>query len=543
MNLFLICVFSLIIYTQCNVRIDPLVLIDQGLVRGLISSDGSYSSFLGIPYAQVDISNPFGDALAHPGFDDEVFNAHDGTKQCPQSIMTSERARCSPQSNTSGEETLDCLRLNIYVPTNASSQNPLAVLVWIHGGIYDVGSAGNYGPENLVEQGIIVVTINYRLGPYGFMCLDVPSIAGNQGLKDQYLALRWIRNHIRAFGGNPYNVTIGGQSAGGASVLLHLYSKKEKLYNKVIAQSGVPQNLLSFVEVDINSAIKLASHLGYNATDTEKALGFLSNASHESVSRAAANMELKFRPCKERSFSGIESFIDTDPYTFSNKEKVKDTPIFIGQTSKEHLGSQANNGDDNYNTDPFYDNIREYFKLKEEDLLEAAQTVRHFYIGDLPVSSDVISQLESFTSDFIYNHPVDRAINDLLKEMAYPVYEYEFRYVGNKDIEGAPHCEELKYLFQFYDEIVEPNEQNQLMIKRITKLWSNFVKYGNPTPDDDQLFPVKWTPVSKESRPYMIIDSELKIEHRVNKERMAFWNLFYKAYGQYNKFSIRCNFK
>ncbi|CAK1551640.1 unnamed protein product [Leptosia nina] len=524
-----------------EVRIDPLVLIEQGLVRGLISNDGSYSSFLGIPYAQVNLSDPFGEPYPHPGFDEVVYNAYDGTKQCPQSDKKAEKTRCSPTSLKSGEEILDCLRLNIYVPTVASSQNPLPVLVWIHGGIYAVGSAGNYDPDKLVRQGIVVVTINYRLGPYGFMCLDVPNVPGNQGLKDQFVALRWIRNHIRAFGGNPYNVTIAGQSAGAGSVLFHLYSKKEKLYNNVIVQSGVPQNLLSFVDADVDAAIKIALHLGFNTTDTLQALDFLSNTSHVLVSRAAADLDLKLRPCKERSFSGIESFIDTAPYYFSNDIKVKNTAIMIGQTSKEHLGSQAKNGDGYYETDPFYDNIKEYFNLDENELKEAAQTVRQFYIGDESISRNMISELETFTSDFIYNHPVDRTVVSLLKEMPKAVYEYEFRYVTDQGLEGAPHCEELKYLFNFYDEKVEYTEQNQIIINRLTKMWSNFVKYGNPTPEVDELLPIRWSAVTNNSRPYMIIDSELKIENRINKERMAFWDLFYKAYGKYNKFSTRCH--
>ncbi|VVD06176.1 esterase FE4-like [Leptidea sinapis] len=531
----LIYLFCFISCVCCQFRVDPLVLIDQGLVRGRRSADASYSSFLGVPYARVDLENPFGPALPHPGFDDEIFNAFDGSLQCPQSITSASRA------TSSADETLDCLRLNVYVPTVASSQNPLPVLVWIHGGIYSVGSAGNYGPENLVKQGILVVTMNYRLGPYGFMCLDVPEVPGNQGLKDQYDALRWVRRNIRAFGGNPYNVTIGGQSAGAGSVLLHLYSNRDKLYNKVIAQSGTPQKPVSFVDADVESAIKIASFLGFNTSNTAEALNFLKSTPHELVSAAAADLNLKLRPCKERSFSGIENFINSDPFSMSNEKKVKNTPILIGQTSKEHYGSQANNDDAYYESDPFYDTLNESFNLNENELLEAAEIVKHFYIGDKPISKEVVDELETFTTDILYNHPIERTVSNLLKENANPMFEYQFKYVGNKDIAGAPHNEELKYLFQFYDEIVEKNEQNELIVKRMTKLWCNFVKYGNPTPEVDELLPVKWPKVTKELRPYMTIDTELNIEHRINKERMAFWDLFYKTYGKYNTFNRNCN--
>ncbi|CAF4895354.1 unnamed protein product [Pieris macdunnoughi] len=526
-------IFSLVnsVY-GAQIRVDPLVLIDQGLVSGLKSSDGSYSKFLGIPYGQVDLNNPFGEAYPHPGFGSEVYKAYVGTKLCPQSIKSSATLRAADGA----EETLDCLRLNVYAPTVASSQNPLPVLIWIHGGIYAEGSAGNYGPENLVKQGIVVVTINYRLGPYGFMCLDVPSVPGNTGLKDQYLALRWVRNHIRAFGGNPYNVTIGGQSAGAGSILHHLYSKKDKLYSKVIVQSGTPQKPVSFTEADEEAAIKISSHLGFNTTDTVKALEFLTKSSHVLVARAAADLNLKLRPCKEKYFDGVENFIDTNPFSLSNAKKVKNTPILIGQTSKEHYGSQAKNSDEYYKTDPFLDILKDNFIMDDDMISKAAQTVRHFYIGDKGISRDIASELETFTTDFLYNHPIERTLVNLLNEKASPVYEYEFRYLANEDKEGAPHCEELKYLFQYNDVVVEQNDENQLVISRVTKLWANFIKYGNPTPTVDELLPIKWTPVSEGTRPYMIIDSELKIENRVNKERMAFWDLFYEAFGQYNKY-------
>ncbi|CAK1551638.1 unnamed protein product [Leptosia nina] len=530
----LIVIFSLVscVYSA-EIRVDPLVLIEQGLVRGLKSRDGSYSSFLGIPYAKVDSNNPFGAAQPHPGFGDEVYLAYIGNKLCPQSIKTSEPIK----ADANAEEILDCLRLNVYVPTVASSQNPLPVLIWIHGGIYAEGSAGNYGPENLVKEGIVVVTINYRLGPYGFMCLDVPNVPGNQGLKDQYLALRWVRNHIRAFGGNPYNVTIAGQSAGAGSVLYHLYSKKEKLYSKVIVQSGTPQKPVSFAQADERAAVKIASHLGFDTNNTVQALDFLANSSHVLVARAAADLNLKLRPCKERAFDGVENFVDANPFTLSNERKVQNTPILIGQTSKEHYGSQAKNNDEYYKTDPFLDTIRDNFIIDEDQLVKAAKLVRHFYIGDRAVSKDVVSELETFTSDFLYNHPLERTLVKLMDEKANPVYEYEFRYLGERDIDGAPHCEELKYLFQFYDVVIEPTKENQLVINRMTKLWSNFVKYGNPTPVIDDLIPVKWTTVTSDKRPYMIIDKELKIENRIHNQRMAFWDLFYATYGQFNRYT------
>ncbi|KAI8440016.1 hypothetical protein MSG28_001450 [Choristoneura fumiferana] len=131
-------------------------------------------------------------------FEEEIFYAYDNSKVCPQTFKGF--------SNTASEqEDIDCLQLSLYVPSRASSKNPLPVLVWIHGGGFAVGSGNQQGPSNLLKHGIIIVTVNYRLGPYGFMCLNNTAVPGNQGLKDQYTALRWVRDNIAAFGGNPYN--------------------------------------------------------------------------------------------------------------------------------------------------------------------------------------------------------------------------------------------------------------------------------------------------------------------------------------------------
>ncbi|XP_045763942.1 esterase FE4-like [Maniola jurtina] len=536
MKVTLFYILYLIFSVTCiyNNRIDPLVIIGQGLVRGTKSSDGSYSSFLGIPYALVDVNNPFGPAQPHPGFGINVYNAYYGQVKCPQLTIH------DPNVLSLGTEVLDCLRLNIYSPIVASSQNPLPVLVWIHGGDFGVGFGGEYGPDNFVKQGIVVVTINYRLGPYGFMCLDIPAVPGNQGLKDQYEALQWIRKNIASFGGNPYNITIAGQGAGATSALLHLYSDKQKVFHKVIAQSGTPQNVGTFVEADVDAAIKIARYLGLNTTNNDEALSFLTQASHDLVTAAAVDLNLQLKPCREKSFSGIDNFVENDPYSLTNQRKVRNTPILIGHTSRENLKLSSIYGDDYFKGDPFDAVIRNNFNLDEEQLEEAVRIIKRFYIGDDPVSKLVESNLERFDSDIVYNHPVQRTITKLLTENANPVYEYEFGFVENEQETGAGNSEELPFLFQMLNTKVETNDNNQLISDRITTMWSNFIKFGNPTPRKSELLPVIWSPVTTDARPYIVIDSNIHLERRINHDRMAFWDLFYSAYGKYNKLLRQC---
>jgi bile salt-stimulated lipase len=139
----------------------------------------------------------------------------------------------------------DCLFINVFTP-RVPSQNGrvpnqaslLSVMVWIHGGSWDFGD-GRIDPTPIVNQNIIVVSMNYRLGPLGFLNLGTAKIAGNQGLKDQLEALRWVNANILSFGGDPNKVTLFGQSSGAVSAHLHQISPQGAgLYRAIIAQSG-----------------------------------------------------------------------------------------------------------------------------------------------------------------------------------------------------------------------------------------------------------------------------------------------------------------
>lgn len=150
---------------------------------------------------------------------------------CAQSFKLPER-----ELLVRGEE--DCLTLNIYAPAVAHAP----VMVWLHGGSFQMGAGSNYNPRLLAqEQGVVVVTLNYRLGPVGF--LTERSLAGerggNYGFADQQLALKWVRDNVAAFGGDARNVTLFGESAGGMSTCLHLLSPASRgLFDKAIIQSG-----------------------------------------------------------------------------------------------------------------------------------------------------------------------------------------------------------------------------------------------------------------------------------------------------------------
>jgi para-nitrobenzyl esterase len=213
----------------------PVVATDDGPVRG--TTVGDMQAFRGIPYAAAPVGNLRWRAPQPHGGWDGVLDASRFAAHCPQ-VAT-------PYGVASTTE--DCLYLNVYTPgkTNEGQPHLLPVMFWIHGGALVVGESDGYDPTPLVSEGVIVVTINYRLGWLGFLAHPALSAetangaSGNYGLMDQQAALRWVQRNIRHFGGDANNVTIFGESAGGLSTHSQLVSPPAAgLFHKAIVESG-----------------------------------------------------------------------------------------------------------------------------------------------------------------------------------------------------------------------------------------------------------------------------------------------------------------
>jgi para-nitrobenzyl esterase len=209
----------------------PVVVTGNGAVRGL--ANGAVDEFLGIPYAAPPVGalrwRPPQPPASWPGVRDATrFAPH-----CPQ--------LASPFGQASTSE--DCLYLNVFTPGRRGTGPGYPVMVWIHGGAFVTGESNDYDPTGLVRDGVTVVTFNYRLGALGFLAhpalADANGQSGDYGLMDQQAALRWVQRNIAGFGGDPRNVTIFGESAGGLSVLAQVASPQARgLFGKAIVESG-----------------------------------------------------------------------------------------------------------------------------------------------------------------------------------------------------------------------------------------------------------------------------------------------------------------
>lgn len=266
----------------------PIVKTRAGAVRGKVKE--GVREFLGIPYAAPPVGElRWQPPALHASWPGEL-DATRTRSWCPQLANF-------PDSRVAGSE--DCLYLNIYTPDPAGSGLP--VMVWIHGGTFIVGSGAPFNGSNLARKGnLVVVTINYRLGALGFLAhrsldaTDSRHVSGNYGLMDQQAALRWVKDNIAAFSGDPHKVTIAGQSAGAISAGLQMVSPGAAgLFQRAILESGPFPHVQTLTEAEVRGD-ELAAKL-----DCDKA------------SDAAACMRAK-------TITQIVSAIPADPLTSGN---------------------------------------------------------------------------------------------------------------------------------------------------------------------------------------------------------------------------------
>lgn len=383
---------------------------------------------------------------------------------------------------------LDCLRANVFVPSSATSRNKLPVVVWIYGGSFNGGFAtkDRFGPKYLIQYDVIFVSFNYRIGPYGFMCLDTPDVPGNQGLKDQLLALRWIKENIASFGGDANKITLMGESAGGTSVDFHLLSKQEKLFNKVIIQSAAAVKPQSIIDSDLTLPLKMSEQLGFRTDDVTEALDYLVKADPKLVIAAYNEQPLRLRPCVEKEFDNVERFVHDYPVNL-DVPKAKGMPILLGFNSNEGLTRDSTEPAGYFMQESYLRDSLTYAFDYDDNFQIMEDIVRHFYFGDEELTEEVKDKVLEFESDYFYGFGSQWTAEKLLSQGA-TVYQYLFSYDGGKNYvknknniqhKGAAHVDEHGYLFDMDDQvIVNEYEHDELVSDRMRVLWTNFVKYG-----------------------------------------------------------------
>ncbi|CAD0249725.1 unnamed protein product [Spodoptera exigua] len=534
------------------------VRVSDGLLEGeMVQNEygGSYYSFKGIPYAQPPLGDLRFKAPQPPKPWDNIRSAKEFGPRCFQYDLFVNKGEVS------GSE--DCLYLNVYTP-DVTPEKPLPVMVWIHGGGLVSGSGDDfeYGPKFLVRQDVILVTFNYRLEVLGFLCLDTEDAPGNAGMKDQVAALRWVHNNIANFGGDPDNVTIFGESAGGVSVTYHLMSPMSKgLFRRAIAQSGVSVSYWAQSYKPRERGFALARKLGFNSDDVKEVYEFLKQQPIENLIKAKVpitysekqrtNVEVYFSVVDEKQFGNSERFFYGDMVDAVSNGIHEGVEIMTGYTADEGIMGVAVFGDykesleQAKNFPQFFVSYPMSLTLSTNDQLELGNRIKEYYFKEPIRVPDHWENLKDFYSMDIFVFPTMRWIKLSARSKKNKIYLYKFtcvtelnivselmgvgHLVGNKPV--VAHSDDLMYLFSAIQQpILDMNSEEFKQIEVVTKLWSNFAKYGNPTPDDS--LGVVWAPYSLENQDYLDIGNDLKTGQAPDDEEIKFWENLLTEFGE-----------
>jgi len=449
----------------------PLVRIAGGLVRG--ASAAGVNSFLGLPYAAPPTGNlrwrPPQPAASWSG----VRDATQFGPSCPQALTGNPLL-------PPGTISEDCLYLNVYAPpVGSNDQGGRPVLVWIHGGGLVQDGARDYDGSKLAADGVVVVTINYRLGALGFLAhpaLASHGAAGNYGLMDQQAALRWVQRNIARFGGDPGNVTIAGQSAGGLSVLAQMVSPGARgLFQRAIVQSGtfaLNQRPLAVAEA---AGQTFATAVGC----ADQSAACLRSAP---VSALVANFGVEIPGV-------VDGAVLTQPIgTALARGQFARVPVINGITHDEELlfvdglkltVSQGTNI-------PLAAPLDGSEATYEADIAQAlgVSPARAAAIAAVyPLSANPTRPDEVFgtaVSDASFACPALQ-VDRLTAARGVPTYAYQFNDDLGKSLGQATHGAELPYLFDLPNTPVTLNPGQQALAASMRMDWASFAGTGNPS--------------------------------------------------------------
>ena len=489
-----------------------------------------YASFQGIRYAEPPIGNlRFKSPLPYEIPEGTIDVTSDSTIICPQlSGLIIEHLE--------GQE--DCLFLNIYAPKTAlENQEKLPVMLWIHGGSLTAGSGkfDSYGPQSFMDEDLVIVTINYRLGPLGFLTLGTAEVPGNAGLRDQVLAMQWVSDYIQNFGGDPQSITIFGESAGSLSVALHLLSPvTENLFQRAIMQSHssldpwgplVPKYAVQYGQ-NYSTALGCAD---LNCLQSRDLQGLFD---HFDVGRWMAVPDQEFSD---------EPYLPADPQILLESGQFnRDIEIIIGTNKDEGMLSlftlilfpfMWENYRNTFDTDGVLGllGIPDASEINSEDI-EKTHKIAEFYVDSLDnLDKDHLYPIMDMYTDAKYLfgtfQMIDYFVSYGVKSFQYILThqgEHSFsEYYGIPPI-GVCHADDIQYLWGVRN-LPEKDEKVKTIMGTA---WANFAKYGDPSPPGT---PFSWLPVDTSgfdvpTRYFNISGGDPSMDFSPEiKERMQLW--------------------
>jgi para-nitrobenzyl esterase len=428
----------------------------------------------------------------------------------------------------------ECLNLNIWTPNCDNSKRP--VLFWIHGGAHIRGSGRLLNGRNICCRGnIVLVTINYRLGPLGYMF--VPGAPKNIGQLDQIAALEWVRDNIEYFGGDPSNVTIAGESAGGASVCtLMAMPKARGLFQRAISQSGnvLPLGFEFAERKSTTEMIMKEFNLNYTDLDEFRRLPVeeLIDGFVEAQLKAFSNQQqLRIYPCID------DESLPQHPIKAIQEGYAKDIELIIGSNLEEWKFWRA--------FEPNFEELEES-QIKErivrlmqnagedenklEELINTYKKSREEFGSPI----NMHETYEAFMSDSIFRIPAYK-IAEAQSKYQKNTYLYVFKWKTpfNNGRYGAMHALEIAFVFgSFWKDHLwtfpKKTTETETLSQKMMDYWTSFARTGNPNFDGV----LKWPQYSTENRETIFFDKKIEIvKDPLQLEREMWYNM--KQWSQF----------
>uniref|UniRef100_A0A8C6ILQ4 Carboxylic ester hydrolase n=1 Tax=Melopsittacus undulatus TaxID=13146 RepID=A0A8C6ILQ4_MELUD len=526
-----------------------VVLTEGGFVEGENKRLGLFGDYVdifrGIPFAAPP--KTLEDPKPHPGWDGTL-QTKEFKNRCMQVTLT--------QTDVRGSE--DCLYLNIWIPQGKRQVSTnMPVMIWIYGGAFLLGGSqganflNNYlydGEEIAVRGNVIVVTINYRVGPLGFLSTGDANLPGNYGLKDQHMAIAWVKRNIKAFGGDPENITIFGESAGGVSVSLQMLSPKNKgLFRRAISQSGVGLCSWAIQKNPLTWAKKVTwkSCLVGCPTDNTTALANCLRISNPKSLTLAYHMQLINLSSPVVHTLALTPVIDGD--------FLPDMPenLFANAADIDYIAG-VNNMDGHMfagidlpainrplvkiTVDEIYNLVKGLTVDRGERGANETYSVYTQAWGKNPEQEVMKKTVVDLITDYIFLIPTQWALNlHLQNARSAKTYSYLFSQPSRMPIYprwvGADHADDLQYVFgKPFATPLGYLPKHRTVSKAMIAYWTNFARTGDPSKGNSKV-PITWPPYASEGSYYLEINNKMNqnsVKQNLKSQYVDFWNTVYQ---------------